>query len=153
MFVGNDIECFEMVSELSLKVNFKMVDRQIQKAIVFLDAREYKSIWLGNKAVYRTRMAIADGGEVIVLAPGVKEFGEDAAIDRLIRKYGYWETAATLAAVTIWIGFRNKYGTGMIGLSTCWWGMARRHLYPRLISANWEFSITFQSACQIWNRL
>ena len=42
-----------------------------------------------NKAVYRTRMAIADGGELIVLAPGVDHFGEDPAIDRLIRKYGY----------------------------------------------------------------
>src|SRR5438093_9741511 len=38
---------------------------------------------------YRTRMAIADHGELIVLAPGVRTFGEDATIDRLIRRFGY----------------------------------------------------------------
>ena len=66
-----------------------MLDREIQKAVVYLDPEEFKTTWLGNKSVYRTRMAIADGGELIVLAPGVKEFGEDTEIDQLIRKYGY----------------------------------------------------------------
>jgi hypothetical protein len=47
---------------------------------------------LGNKAIYRTRMAIADEGELIVLAPAVKTFGEDPEIDRLIRQYGYRTT-------------------------------------------------------------
>jgi len=37
-------------------------------------------------------MAIADGGELVVLAPAVKTFGEDGEIDRLIRKYGYRTT-------------------------------------------------------------
>ncbi|HYH02899.1 MAG TPA: D-mannonate epimerase, partial [Bacillota bacterium] len=55
----------------------------------YLDEREFKSTWLGNKSIYRTRMAIADAGELIILAPGVKKFGEDEGIDQLIRKYGY----------------------------------------------------------------
>ena len=93
------MECFERAAELSLKVNFVMLDREIRKAVVFLDPAEFKSTWLGNKAVYRTRMALADGGELIVLAPGVKEFGEDPAIDKLIRKYGYVGTPAVLEAV------------------------------------------------------
>ncbi len=71
----------------------------MKKVVVHLDSEEFKSTWLGNKSVYRTRMAIADGGELIVLAPGLKEFGEDKEIDRLIRKYGYRGTPATLAAV------------------------------------------------------
>ena len=66
--------------------------------VVYLDPAEFKSTWLGNKSIYRTRMAMADGGELIVLAPGLKEFGEDEEIDRLIRKYGYRGTPATLAA-------------------------------------------------------
>ena len=37
-------------------------------------------------------MAIADGGELIVLAPQVGIFGEDPQIDTLIRKYGYRTT-------------------------------------------------------------
>jgi nickel-dependent lactate racemase len=99
LFVGDDAECFQKASELSLKVNFVMLDRPIRKAVVYLDPAEFKSTWLGNKSVYRTRMALADGGELIVLAPGVKEFGEDPAIDKLIRKYGYVGTPAVLQAV------------------------------------------------------
>jgi hypothetical protein len=66
-----------------------MVDKPLNKVVVYLDPGEFKSTWLGNKSIYRTRMALADGGELIVLGPGVKEFGEDKAIDSLIRKYGY----------------------------------------------------------------
>ncbi|HTY82922.1 MAG TPA: lactate racemase domain-containing protein [Silvibacterium sp.] len=99
LYVGDDAECFHMASDLSLKVNFEMLDQPIQKAVVYLDSHEFHSTWLGNKAVYRTRMALADKAELIVLAPGVKEFGEDPTIDRLIRKYGYRGTPATLAAV------------------------------------------------------
>ena len=99
LFVGDDVECFLRASELSLKVNFMMLDREIRKAVVFLDPSEFKTTWLGNKAVYRTRMALADGGDLIVLAPGVKEFGEDPAIDKLIRKYGYVRTPQVLDAV------------------------------------------------------
>jgi hypothetical protein len=99
LFVGDNRECFEKAAELSLKVNFEMLDEPIQKAVVYLDPAEFKTTWLGNKAVYRTRMALADNGELIVLAPGVKEFGEDPEIDRLIRKYGYRGTPATLEAV------------------------------------------------------
>jgi hypothetical protein len=80
-------------------VNFEMLDEPIKKAVVYLDPKEFHSTWIGNKAVYRTRMALADGAELIILAPGVKEFGEDKGIDALIRKYGYHGTPATLKAV------------------------------------------------------
>jgi len=99
LFIGDDEECFLKAADLSLQVNFEMLDREIQKAVVYLDPGEFKSTWLGNKAVYRTRMAIADGGELVILAPGVKEFGEDKTIDVLIRTYGYRGTPATLEAV------------------------------------------------------
>jgi nickel-dependent lactate racemase len=100
LYIGDDFECFERAAELSLKVNFFMMDREVRKAVVFLGPREFKSTWLGNKSVYRTRMALADGAELIVLAPGVHSFGEDSAIDSLIRQYGYCGTPATLEAVT-----------------------------------------------------
>jgi nickel-dependent lactate racemase len=99
LFIGDDVECFLRASELSLKVNFQMLDEPIRKAVVYLDPSEFHSTWLGNKAIYRTRMALADGAELMILAPGVKEFGEDKTIDRLIRKYGYLGTPATLQAV------------------------------------------------------
>jgi len=89
LFIGRDRSLFEQAVALSRQKNITFVGRPLQKAVVFLDAREFKSTWLGNKAVYRTRMAIADGGELIILAPGVERFGEDENIDRLIAKYGY----------------------------------------------------------------
>ncbi len=87
--LGNQRYLFEQAVEMSQKLNLIHLKTPIKKAVVYLDPREFKSTWLGNKAVYRTRMAIADGGELIILAPGVKKFGEDAANDALIRKYGY----------------------------------------------------------------
>ncbi len=99
LFVGDDDECFTRAAELSLKVNFTMVERPLAKVVVFLDPHEFKSTWLGNKAIYRTRMAIADEGELVVLAPGVHTFGEDSEIDRLIRRYGYLTTPEILDAV------------------------------------------------------
>jgi nickel-dependent lactate racemase len=99
LFIGDDFEVFDKAAELSLQVNFEMLNKPLKKVVVWLDPTEFKSTWLGNKSIYRTRMAIADGGELIVLAPALKEFGEDKEIDRLIRKYGYFGTPATLKAV------------------------------------------------------
>ncbi len=99
LFIGDDQECFLRAAELSVKVNFETVDEPIRKAVVYLDPHEYHSTWIGNKAVYRTRMGLADDAELIIMAPGVREFGEDHTIDGLIRKYGYRGTPATIAAV------------------------------------------------------
>lgn len=96
LYIGDDMECFEKAAELSLQVNFEMLDKPLNKVVVYLDPSEFKSTWLGNKSIYRTRMALADGGELIVLAPGLMEFGEDKEIDRLIRKYGYLTTPEIL---------------------------------------------------------
>ncbi len=96
LFIGDDFEVFDKAAKLSLKVNFEMVEEPLKKVVVWLDPSEFKSTWLGNKSIYRTRMALADGGELIVLAPALREFGEDKEIDRLIRKYGYFGTPHTL---------------------------------------------------------
>lgn len=99
LFIGDDFECFRRAAELSLETNFIMVEKPIRKCLVWLDPKEFMSTWLGNKAVYRTRMALADDAELIVMAPALREFGEDKTIDMLIRKYGYHGTPATLKAV------------------------------------------------------
>lgn len=96
LYVGDDFECFRLAAELSLETNFIMVDHPIRKCVVYLDPEEFKSTWLGNKSVYRTRMALADGADLIVLAPALREFGEDATMDALIRKYGYKGTQHVL---------------------------------------------------------
>jgi hypothetical protein len=99
LFIGDDEQVFTRAAALSMQVNFTLLEKPLKKVVVYLDPSEYKSTWLGNKSIYRTRMAIANGGELIVLAPGLKEFGEDREIDRLIRKYGYFGTPKTLKAL------------------------------------------------------
>lgn len=99
LYIGDDAETFEIAAELSRNINMTFLDEPLSKAVVYLDPREFRSTWLGNKAIYRTRMAMADNGELIIIAPGLREFGEDVEIDRLIRKYGYRGTPATLKAV------------------------------------------------------
>ena len=99
LYIGDDFECFDKASALSLETNFRMMDREMKKVIVYLDPEEFRSTWLGNKSIYRTRMAIADDGELIVLAPGLHQFGEDPTNDLLIRKYGYVHTPQVLKYV------------------------------------------------------
>lgn len=99
LFIGDDFECFQKAADLSLATNFVLVEKEIKKCLVYLDPEEFKTTWLGNKSVYRTRMALADNAELIVLAPALREFGEDKIIDGLIRKYGYKGTPHTLEAV------------------------------------------------------
>ncbi|QBG47656.1 DUF2088 domain-containing protein [Verrucomicrobia bacterium S94] len=98
-YAGRDAAVFEEACKLARAVNITLLDREPKKVVVYLDPHEFQSTWLGNKSVYRTRMAIADGGELIVLAPALKEFGEDPTIDKLIRKFGYCGTPATLKHV------------------------------------------------------
>ena len=89
LYIGRERFLFENALEQSQQRNLIFLDRAPKKVVVYLDEREFKSTWLGNKSVYRTRMAIADNGELLILAPGVRKFGEDSGIDALIRKYGY----------------------------------------------------------------
>ncbi len=89
LFIGEGRECLTNAVKLAQQKNIDFVEHGVKKCVVYLDPFEFKSTWLGNKAVYRTRMAMADGGELIILAPGVERFGEDDKVDKLIRKYGY----------------------------------------------------------------
>ncbi len=108
LFIGDDLECFNQAVELSKKVNIELVEDPLRKVVVYLSPQEFKSTWLGNKAIYRTRMAIAHGGELIILAPGLEQFGEDPEIDLLIRKYGYAGTPRILELVEKEDGLRRN---------------------------------------------
>jgi nickel-dependent lactate racemase len=109
-YAGEDVEVYHEACDLAQKVNITLLDREPQKVVVYLDPHEFQSTWLGNKSVYRTRMAIADEGELIVLAPSLKEFGEDPEIDKLIRKYGYRGAPAVLRAAAENEDLRSNLG-------------------------------------------
>jgi nickel-dependent lactate racemase len=111
LFIGDDTECFNRAASLSLAVNFQLLDFPLKKVVVHLDPSEFRSTWVGNKSIYRTRMALADGGELIILAPGLSCFGEDERIDGLIRKYGYAGTARVLELARMQPDLRENLGT------------------------------------------
>ena len=100
LYIGNDRETFEHAARLSQKVNITRLREPQEKVVVYLDPKKYQSHWLGNKSIYRTRMIMADDGELIVIAPGLREYGEDPEMDRLIRKYGYHGTPEVLREVS-----------------------------------------------------
>ncbi len=110
LFIGDDFTVFDKAAKLSLQVNFEMLDKPLKKVVVWLEPSEFKSTWLGNKSIYRTRMALADNSELIVLAPALSEFGEDVQIDALIRKYGYHGTPYTLKIVKENEDLQNNLG-------------------------------------------
>jgi nickel-dependent lactate racemase len=96
IFVGDDHSVFFEAGELSAKVNCFRLDRAPKTLVVWMDPAKYKKTWVGNKAIYRTRMAVADGGTIVVVAPGVDRFGEHPEGDSLIREHGYRSTQEIL---------------------------------------------------------
>jgi nickel-dependent lactate racemase len=89
VFVGDDLETYLQAAQLSREVNITTFDRPVRKIVAHMQGDEFRSTWVANKAVYRTRMAMADGGELLIIAPGLERFGEQKDVDTLIRKYGY----------------------------------------------------------------
>lgn len=99
LFIGNDFECYERAAELGMKVTITLAKKPLKRAVGYLDLNKSRSTWLGNKAIYRTCMAMADYGALYVIDPGLKRFGEDKQIDALIRKHGSSGTLRTMDAV------------------------------------------------------
>ncbi|NQT36942.1 MAG: DUF2088 domain-containing protein [Planctomycetes bacterium] len=92
VFVGDDLDTYLDAARLSREQNITILDEPLDKIVCVMQADEFVSTWVANKAVYRTRMAMADGGELIIIAPGLKRFGEQEEVDQFIRKYGYCGT-------------------------------------------------------------
>jgi nickel-dependent lactate racemase len=96
VYVGNDLETYLMAARASREQNITVFDKPVDKIVAMMQADEFRATWVANKAIYRTRMAMADGGELLVIAPGVERFGEQPEVDALIRKYGYCGTSRAL---------------------------------------------------------
>ena len=96
VFVGDDLETYLQAARLSREVNITTFEKPIKKIVAHMQGDEFRSTWVANKAVYRTRMAMADGGELLIIAPGLERFGEQPEVDALIRKYGYAPTTEVL---------------------------------------------------------
>ena len=96
IYVGDDLETYLMAARRSRAQNITVVEQSLQKVVAVMQREEFRTTWVANKAIYRTRMAMADQGELLVIAPGVERFGEQVEVDALIRKYGYCGTERVL---------------------------------------------------------
>ncbi|MGB0125590.1 MAG: lactate racemase domain-containing protein, partial [Silvibacterium sp.] len=96
LYIGDDFETYLEAAKRSRKQNITVFEKPLRKIVAVMQPDEFHATWVANKAVYRTRMAIADGGELLIIAPGVERFGEQPEVDALIRKYGYKGTERTL---------------------------------------------------------
>jgi len=97
LYVGDDLDTYLRAARRSREQNITTFPNPVKKIVAVMQADEFRATWVANKAVYRTRMAIADGGELLIIAPGVERFGEQPEVDALIRKHGYKGTDHTLA--------------------------------------------------------
>jgi nickel-dependent lactate racemase len=100
LYVGDDLDTYLEAARQSREENITVFDEPLQKVVCVMQADEFHSTWVANKAVYRTRMALADGGQLIIIAPGLERFGEQEEVDRLIRKYGYVGTPKVMELYT-----------------------------------------------------
>jgi nickel-dependent lactate racemase len=89
VYVGDDLDTYLAAARQSREENITLFDEPLGKIVCVMQGDEFFSTWVANKAIYRTRMALADGGELVVIAPGLKRFGEQPEVDALICKYGY----------------------------------------------------------------
>jgi nickel-dependent lactate racemase len=98
VYVGDDLETYLGAARQSREQNITVFEEPVDKIVCVMQGDEFFSTWVANKSVYRTRMALADGGELIVIAPGLKRFGEQPEVDAFIRKYGYVGTPRVMDA-------------------------------------------------------
>jgi nickel-dependent lactate racemase len=96
-YVGDDLETYLQAARQSREENITVFDEPVRKMVCVMQGDEFFSTWVANKAIYRTRMAMADGGELVIIAPGLKRFGEQPEVDDFIRKYGYCGTPQVMA--------------------------------------------------------
>jgi nickel-dependent lactate racemase len=111
LFVGDSHDVFVQAGELSAKVNRMIVQNAPKTVVVTMKPSKYKRTWIANKAIYRTRMLVAPGGKLVIVAPGVEGFGESPTVDHLIRKYGYRDTSQILRWVSDNRDLQENLGT------------------------------------------
>ena len=112
VYVGDDLETYLAAARQSREQNITVFEEPVEKMVCVMQADEFVSTWVANKAVYRTRMALADGGELVIIAPGLKRFGEQPEVDAFIRKYGYCGTPKVMA------GYRSNADMQDLGHAT-----------------------------------
>jgi nickel-dependent lactate racemase len=86
LYIGSYKESWSAAADLSAQLNIVWVDKPY-KRVLSMPAPMYDELWTAGKAMYKTEPAIADGGEVIIYAPNLKEVS--LTHGKLIEQVGY----------------------------------------------------------------
>ena len=86
VFFGAPEDAWSAAADLSAQVHVRYVERPYRQVLSVLPEM-YDEIWVGAKGMYKMEPVIADGGEVIVYAPHIKEIS--VVHGAAIREIGY----------------------------------------------------------------
>jgi nickel-dependent lactate racemase len=73
MFWGDVQNAWRQATVLSSEVHIKWCEKPYQRVLSVIPER-YDDVWTGAKGMYKVEPVLADGGEVVLLAPHITEF-------------------------------------------------------------------------------
>lgn len=73
VFCGTPEEAWSQAADLSAQVHIRWVEKPYQTVLSVMPLM-YNEIWTGAKGMYKLEPVVADGGEVIIYAPHIREF-------------------------------------------------------------------------------
>jgi nickel-dependent lactate racemase len=86
LFAGTPESAWDRASELSRQLHITYQERPF-RTVVSCAPDMYDELWVGGKAMYKLEPVVADGGELILYAPHIRELS--AAHGAIIERVGY----------------------------------------------------------------
>jgi len=86
LYVGEPEEVFDPAAELSSKLHIVYLDRPYKK-ILAVALKVFDDLWTGGKAMYKVEAIAADGAEVIIYAPHIRDVSYTHG--KYLEKHGY----------------------------------------------------------------
>lgn len=71
LFIGDVVTAWEAAAELSAKLNI-VYKKKPFRSVLSMPSEKYDDLWTAAKAMYKTEPVVADGGEVIIYAPHLR---------------------------------------------------------------------------------
>ena len=85
-FAGTPEDAFEAAARASAEVHIRRVAEPVERALAILPEM-YDELWVGAKGMYKLEPVVADGGELVVVAPHLHEVSRTHG--KLIGEIGY----------------------------------------------------------------
>lgn len=86
VFVDTPEGAWAAAAKLSSQIHMRWLDKPVQRVIAVLPTM-YDELWVGSKGMYKSEPVVADGGEVVIYAPHLKEVS--VVHGTVIRQIGY----------------------------------------------------------------